>query len=101
MLQRTENCVKDWNKKYPTKTILYIAHNDTMAMCRNTFVQKDYHLHRKNLLLENAEFGVHYWDNTYDKQVDLHKPYVDNYWFEIDGNVYKRIPEVMDCWFES
>ncbi|MDD3263062.1 MAG: class I tRNA ligase family protein [Candidatus Absconditabacteria bacterium] len=101
MLQRTESCVKDWNKEYPTKTILYVAHNDTMAMCRNTFVQKDYHLHRKNLLLENAEFGVHYWDNTYNKQVDLHKPYVDNYWFKIGGNVYKRILEVMDCWFES
>jgi isoleucyl-tRNA synthetase len=37
----------------------------------------------------------------YNKQVDLHKPYVDNYWFEIEGNIYKRIPEVMDCWFES
>lgn len=101
MLERTQLCVTDWNQKYPTKTLIYVAHNDTLAMCRNAFVQKDYHLHRKQLLLENAEFGIHYWDTTYNKQVDLHKPYVDNYWFEIDGNVYKRIPEVMDCWFES
>lgn len=101
MAERTDLCIKELNEKFPTKTILYVAHNDTLANCRNVFTQKDYHLHRKQLLLENAEFGIHYWDTTYNKQVDLHKPYVDNYWFEIDGNVYKRIPEVMDCWFES
>lgn len=101
MLDRTKNCVIDWNKNYPTKTILYIAHNDTMAMCRNAFLEKDYHLHRKSVLLENAEFGIHYWDTNYNKQVDLHKPYVDNYRFEINWNIYKRIPEIMDCWFES
>lgn len=101
MLERTKTCVADWNTKYPSATLLYVAHNDTMAMCRNSFAQKDYHSHRKELLLENAEFGIHYWDNTYNKQVDLHKPYVDNYRFTIEGNVYKRILEVMDCWFES
>lgn len=101
MLERTNSTVTDWNMKYPSATILYVAHNDTMAMCRNAFVQKDYHLHRKELLLENAEFGIHYWDTKYNKQVDLHKPYVDNYWFKIEWNIYKRILEVMDCWFES
>jgi isoleucyl-tRNA synthetase len=34
-------------------------------------------------------------------EVDLHKPYVDNYWFVKEGKTYKRVPEVMDCWFES
>ncbi len=101
MLERTNLCVTDWNKNHPTKTLIYVAHNDTLAMCRNAFVQKDYHIHRKELLLENTEFWVHYRDTNYNKQVDLHKPYVDSYWFEIDGNIYKRIPEVMDCWFES
>ena len=101
MLDRTKKTVNHWNIKYPTATLIYVAHNDTLAMCRNSFVQKDYHTHRKNLLLENAEFGIHYWDNSYNKQVDLHKPYIDNYWFEKDGNSYKRISEVMDCWFES
>jgi len=101
MLERTQKCVKDWNLNHPTKTIIYVAHNDTLAMCRNAFLLKDYHLHRKELLLQNTEFWVHYWDNTYNKQVDLHKPYVDNYWFEKNWNIYKRILEVMDCRFES
>lgn len=101
MLERTKSCVKERNKKYPAKTLIYVAHNDALAMCRNVFIEKDYHIHRKELLLDNAEFWIHYWDTNYNKQVDLHKPYVDSYWFEINWNKYKRIPEVMDCRFES
>lgn len=32
---------------------------------------------------------------------DLHKHLVDNITFEKDGKTFKRIPEVLDCWFES
>jgi len=34
-------------------------------------------------------------------EVDLHKDYLDQIELEIDGETYKRIPEVLDCWFES
>jgi isoleucyl-tRNA synthetase len=33
--------------------------------------------------------------------VDLHKDYLDQVELEIDGKSYHRIPEVLDCWFES
>jgi len=33
--------------------------------------------------------------------MDLHKPYVDSYRFKKWNKEYRRIPEVMDCWFES
>jgi isoleucyl-tRNA synthetase len=32
---------------------------------------------------------------------DLHRHFIDDITFEIDGKKYKRIPEVFDCWFES
>jgi isoleucyl-tRNA synthetase len=32
---------------------------------------------------------------------DLHKHIVDEVVFEKDGKKYRRIPEVLDCWFES
>ena len=34
---------------------------------------------------------------------DLHREYVDDLTFEIEGEtgVYRRVPEVLDCWFES
>lgn len=32
---------------------------------------------------------------------DLHRHFIDDLHFKIDGHSYKRIPEVFDCWFES
>lgn len=32
---------------------------------------------------------------------DLHRPYIDDVTFEKDGKTYRRIEEVIDCWFES
>lgn len=32
---------------------------------------------------------------------DLHKHFLDEIEIEKNGKVYKRIPEVLDCWFES
>ena len=32
---------------------------------------------------------------------DLHKHFVDKIEFEKDGEKFKRVPEVLDCWFES
>lgn len=37
-----------------------------------------------------------------DIQVDdLHRPFIDEITFEKDGKTYKRVEEVLDCWFES
>ncbi|MDZ4200179.1 MAG: class I tRNA ligase family protein, partial [Kiritimatiellia bacterium] len=35
------------------------------------------------------------------KVTDLHKHVVDRITFERNGKVYRRTPEVLDCWFES
>lgn len=32
---------------------------------------------------------------------DLHRPYIDNITIQKDGKTYKRIPEVLDSWFEA
>jgi len=55
----------------------------------------------------NREFGQIYKENdtyfyTETKQpVDLHKHFVDQIKLSKDGKTYTRIPEVLDCWFES
>jgi isoleucyl-tRNA synthetase len=33
--------------------------------------------------------------------LDLHRPAVDDITFEKDGKTWKRVPEVIDCWFDS
>lgn len=32
---------------------------------------------------------------------DYHRPWVDDVEFQIDNETYTRIPQVLDCWFES
>ncbi len=32
---------------------------------------------------------------------DLHRPFIDEVIFEKDGKQYRRVEEVLDCWFES
>ena len=36
-----------------------------------------------------------------EKVDDLHKHYIDRILIHRDGKVYRRTPEVLDCWFES
>ena len=34
-------------------------------------------------------------------ELDLHRPAVDDITFEKDGSTWQRVPEVIDCWFDS
>jgi isoleucyl-tRNA synthetase len=34
-------------------------------------------------------------------EIDLHKPFVDKIFFERNGKIYKRTPELIDAWFDS
>ena len=35
-------------------------------------------------------------------ELDLHRPYVDSYtWTAPDGGTMRRVPDVIDCWFDS
>lgn len=33
--------------------------------------------------------------------LDLHRPYIDDITFEKDGKTFRRVPEVLDVWFDS
>ena len=34
-------------------------------------------------------------------QIDLHKPFIDEVFFERNGKIYRRTPELIDVWFDS
>ncbi len=101
MFARVKNAVLYWNQRFATKTLIYTSHNDTIGMARKVFRNFDYGKQRKHFLTKNGEMQTHYRDNARNTEVDLHKPYVDSYRGMREGKTYKRIPEVMDCWFES
>lgn len=99
--ERNRRAVHYWNTKYPTQTLIYISHDDTIRLMRKVFRKFQYGKYRAQYKVNNAEIKLHYRDNSRNAEVDLHKPYVDAYWGIRDGKTYKRIPEVLDCWFES
>ena len=98
---RVKNALKYWNNKAKSQTLVFVSHADTIGLARQAFRNFDYAKQRKIFLPKNAEIKVHYWDNDRNAEVDLHKPYVDNYRGIQNGKIYKRTPEVLDCWFES
>ncbi len=50
-----------------------------------------------------AEMGNKKGFSGYSEPVDLHRPYVDDLTFDCPGcgSKMKRVPEVIDCWFDS
>ena len=64
--KRTESAIHYWNSNHQTKTLIYVSHDDTIAMLRRAFRKFEYGLHRKNYKLGNAEVRFHYRDS--DKQ---------------------------------
>lgn len=54
----------------------------------------------ERLIIGSIEELKKYAKNLKGK-VDLHKDYLDKVILKKDGKEFKRIPEVLDCWFES
>lgn len=109
VLFRVKDYVFDVNEKFVTKTIVSISHGDPIVLIKKVFSDFDYNSKKEFNYPKNANLeaykqtwiDVRYRDSDNKKEVDLHKPYIDSYWFNIDGKEYYRIPEVMDCRFES
>ncbi len=89
------------NKKFATKTIVSITHRDSVILMHQTFKYFDYLTKKQEYNPNNGKISIRYRDTDRDTEIDLHKPYVDNYRFKKWTEEYRRIPEVMDCWFES
>ncbi|MDI6734533.1 MAG: class I tRNA ligase family protein [Patescibacteria group bacterium] len=114
LAKRTSEVVFDLEKKYKSKTILLISHEypiwmletfargwgveqsifekETRSKC---FINTAEWRETKLLYLPRNEFGI----------FDPHRPYVDGFEFECKkpscGGTMKRIPEVIDVWFDS
>ena len=55
----------------------------------------------KNIEKREKNGKTLYRNTTRDAELDLHRPYIDDVWFEKDGVRYERISEVLDCRVES
>jgi hypothetical protein len=98
---RAQAYIHEINALCPTQTIITISHEDTIVAMAKAFRNFDYLKHKKEYDPANIQMENFYRDTERKTEVDLHKPYVDNYRFMKDGHIYKRVSEVMDCRFES
>jgi len=101
LYKRTEWYILEITEKFRTKTIVTVSHAESILMMIKRIRDFDFNTKRNELKLDNAEIRTHYRDNNRNTEVDLHKPYVDNYRFFEKDNEYRRVTEVMDCRFES
>lgn len=101
MAQRVDDYVKDISEEHKSKTIITVSHESPIVFIKKAIRWFDYDTHYRKHMPANAEINAMYRDNDRQTEVDLHKPYIDNYRFTTNNHIYKRIPEVLDCWFES
>jgi vacuolar-type H+-ATPase subunit D/Vma8 len=83
-IKRATDYIKDINEKFKTKTILTVSHGEIMVSLQKYFRDFDYIKNKQEYYIKNCEYKTHYFDNTTQKEIDLHRPHVDNYRFNID-----------------
>jgi isoleucyl-tRNA synthetase len=101
VIARCKAYTVDVNEKFKTKTIITVTHKDSVILIQKTFKDFDYLTKKQEYIPDNGQMVIRYRDNDRKAEMDLHKPYVDNYRFKKWTKEYRRIPEVMDCRFES
>lgn len=108
IVKRVGGFIEDIENKYQNKNILIVSHMGVQRALDfvaqgNTFekLKKDGPLP----FLENGkikELNFVPLPHNANYELDMHRPYIDAITLVDDeGTEYKRIPEVIDCWFES
>lgn len=97
--QRMVDALEEINCRYRGEKILIVSHGDPLYTLFLRLAGKTERVMRDSDVAYPKEASVTTWDvNLFD----LHRPYIDEITFTCDcGGQMTRIPEVIDCWFES
>jgi hypothetical protein len=82
VMARCREYTIDVNKKFATKTIISVTHRDSVVLIQQAFKDFDYLTRKEEYNPNNGKIVVRYRDNQKNKEIDLHKPYVDSYRFK-------------------
>jgi len=107
--KRTLNFLYEIENKYKGKNILIVTHGGpswlAIAETLGFSAEKSLEMIKSFDFLLNAEFRELNFipiPHNHNYELDLHRPYIDSIvLIDEKGEEYKRIPEVIDCWFES
>jgi isoleucyl-tRNA synthetase len=111
MMNRSMKALYELEEMYDGKTILIITHGGPARMMflggellTEELVLEDEKAHETKLYLENAEvrkLDLQIVPRDETGAVNLHRPYIDEVMLQVGGELYTRIQDVFDCWFES
>ncbi len=103
---RAEDFLRDIIEKHPGQTVLVFSHqgigSSMMKLLKDVSNEDAVSLIYNNKALTGHATPVALFvDNSRFRELDLHRPYIDNFTVSKDGETYKRIPDVFDVWFDS
>ena len=106
--KRVFKFIKELENKYQGKTILIISHARPLLMLEAAVLGLDIKETEKleKRKLKTGQFReIEFKDFPYDEngEINFHRPYVDRIKFYCPNchNLMERVPEVIDCWFDS
>ena len=108
--KRIYDFLKEVDKEYKNKNILIVSHGGPILMAESIvrgFSREEIVEHWKDKRinvgeLRRLEFKLFPY-NRENQELDFHKPYIDEIKFKCSkcNNLMERVPEVIDCWFDS
>ena len=108
--KRMYEFIKEIDKKYQGKNILIVSHQRPLTLFEKVIYGYDLRKFVKNILekkeIKTGELRkIEFKNLPYNKkmELDFHRPYIDEVQFAClsCGSLMKRVPEVIDCWFDS
>lgn len=107
--KRVYSFFKEIDKKYENENILVISHRVPLLIMLSSLEgvsDEEFSELDKNTSFKTAQFKkVKFRRLPYDKEmnIDPHRPFIDeaNFLCPKCGDRMKRVPEVIDCWFDS
>lgn len=103
---RVENFIAEIIEKHKGKTILCFAHQGTNSAAVK--ILKGYtneeavsKIYSDINVVGNGAHVTLYINNSTKKELDLHRPFIDEIVLEKNGKQFTRVKEVMDVWFDS
>lgn len=100
--ERLRNFVHGLLEKYPNKTIVIVSHSDPIRFLVGSLQGDSLKKLYRQGHLPYAEGISCFFDCQRKELLDLHKHYMDEVKLSCQcGGEMQRIPQVLDCWFES
>ncbi len=106
---RVLDFLKKIDKKFKNKNILIVSHELPILMLKSALLgwtNEEMAEHRKDISTSTGSFAkIEFKIFPYNQkgELDFHRPYIDEVQFLCPkcGKAMERVPEVIDCWFDS